>query len=730
MTTYNTGNPVPSADARDRYDNSQTLDEVVNGDSASYTTRTGKQVISLGGMNSRFNNAQDEREVEFNLSQEEKQEEFQSFLEGTGWSSLGAYATGVVITSHTQTVEYLGQPYSLKSTVPASFDTPYVVVGDWATESVNFKLVGDNSIRQDLRSAAGASFVWTKAPLALAVERPVSDKLGEHISLLDLVPPGTDLWNTDLTPWVQYGVTAYGVLELPKGNLRINGPVYVRSDREIPGMGCTFGGTVVRSSTPGPVFIGGAAGAPTHTRVSITGIKFVCDNLTDRTKFTLSFLSGFMNEFHNLSFGDISGVGNQQNGLDISGTAHWVGNIRGISLAEEVGLEASTGILLRSTRGTNSYSNIQSETNAKIVMDGERNSRFFGTHSERCKLQFKGCGWILHAGAYFIDGTHSKDERSAGNTTLNLGGANARMSDLGMFNDYFNCATSLGSHGALRYGLGDSYLKESVIATAWNSVTHKAYKLPTAGWYIAVVLCKNTFENGTLAGVQAGTVQAYNLTTAVVLASQAYSITNNSGIVGSQANSGNATQTVILCFKGALNDNIVIREPTEPRSRSGIVKVFMSPVENVNPMMTEGGGWVTGSPAIPGESYFPQAVGVTPTVSGGKLLMPLSGSGVFSVTQNFRPRTAAEIYGVIVKGTWTSGALRVTPGTGNDGTRGNVVSQNLDALGEDGFRYLIQYIDGRALSTAEGVTRISVGSTLPPPAQTMELSMIAVFPVR
>lgn len=159
MTTYNTGNPVPSADARDRYDNSQTLDEVVNGESASYTTRTGKQVISLGGMNSRFNNAQDARESEFNLSQEEKQDAFQAFLEGTGWSSIGAYGAGVVITSHTQTVDYLGQPYSLKPSIPASLDEPYVTIGNWTTEGANFKLVGDNSLRQDLSSPGGADFV-------------------------------------------------------------------------------------------------------------------------------------------------------------------------------------------------------------------------------------------------------------------------------------------------------------------------------------------------------------------------------------------------------------------------------------------------------------------------------------------------------------------------------------------------------------------------------------------
>ena len=174
MTTYNTGNPVPSADARDRYDNSQTLDEVVNGDSESYTSRTGKQVISLGGMNSRFNNAQEARESAFNLSQEA----FQSFLEGSGWSSIGAYGAGLAITSHTQTVDYLGQPYALKPSIPASLTTPYVTTGVWATEGAKFKLVGDNSLRQDLAATDGAALVGYKG-------RTVYQRLSDVVSVKD-----------------------------------------------------------------------------------------------------------------------------------------------------------------------------------------------------------------------------------------------------------------------------------------------------------------------------------------------------------------------------------------------------------------------------------------------------------------------------------------------------------------------------------------------------------------
>jgi len=581
-------------------------------------------------------------------------------------------------------------------------------------------------LRDELAAPTGGELVTVKAPLASAYPRSVSDKLGEHITITDLVPDGTDLWNTDLTAWLQYGVLNYGVVELVKGNLRINGPVYVRSDRSIIGMGSHFGGTVVRSSTPGPVFIGGSSVNPVHTRVKISGIKFVCDNVSDRTKYSLSFLNGFMNEFSDLSFGDIAGVGNQQNGMEISGTAHWVKEIRGIGMDIETGLEETTGVLIKSTKGTNKYSNLQCETTAQIIMDGERNSSFHGTHSERSKIRFINSSWNLQSGGYLIDGTMSKSERSAANTILNIGGANGRASDLGMFNDYYNCATSLASHGALRYGIGDSYIKETVIATAWNSAApHKAYKLPAAGWYVAIVLCKNTYQNGTLAGVQSGTVEVYNFTTTTVLASKAYSITNNSGIVGSQAQSGNATQTVILCFQGALNDNIVIRD------RTGVIKAFISPVENVNPMMLNGSAWnVSGAPVLAGESYFASSVNVTPVFASSQYQMPLDGLTVFGLSQFFKPRTAAELYCVVVKGTWTAGALRVSPYSGNDGTRNNSVSQNLDTLCEDGKRYLVQYIDGRALSSTESVTRIAIGSTSAPPAQTMIIDMIAVFPVR
>lgn len=134
MTTYNTGNPVPSGDARDRFDNSETLDEVVTSSGLTTVTRTGKTIKTLAG----------------------QQNDFSQMLDSFGFSLAGEYAAGLVIVSHQQYVEVNGQPYVLKSTTPV----PYNITGDWATESVNFKLAGDELLRTQLAGPDGAKLVY------------------------------------------------------------------------------------------------------------------------------------------------------------------------------------------------------------------------------------------------------------------------------------------------------------------------------------------------------------------------------------------------------------------------------------------------------------------------------------------------------------------------------------------------------------------------------------------
>lgn len=132
MTTYNTGNPVPSGDARDRFDNSQTLDEAINGAMPSTVTRTGKVIKTLEGM----------------------QQEFKVLVDGFGFNYAGPYTAGVVLLSHLSYVEVGGLAYVLKSDVPV----PYTLTGNWASESVNFKLAGDSVLRTEL-AASGPNLV-------------------------------------------------------------------------------------------------------------------------------------------------------------------------------------------------------------------------------------------------------------------------------------------------------------------------------------------------------------------------------------------------------------------------------------------------------------------------------------------------------------------------------------------------------------------------------------------
>lgn len=211
MTTYNTGSPVPSGDARDRFDNTQTLDEVVNGPLEFYKNRTGQNVLSLRGMR-----------MQFDAGQQQRDEAFQEFLEGSGWQDLGAYAAGISITSHSQTVDYEGQPYQLKPSVPASIDAPYITTGNWATEGVNFKLVGDNSLRQDLASSDGADAVGYGAESV----KDALDRMNLNLIFSDEARFGGVLANA-------FAAIQNGTRLIIRGNYTTNQPLSVQGKKNI-----------------------------------------------------------------------------------------------------------------------------------------------------------------------------------------------------------------------------------------------------------------------------------------------------------------------------------------------------------------------------------------------------------------------------------------------------------------------------------------------------------------
>lgn len=152
MTTYNTGNPVPSADARDRFDNSQTFDEVINGGLTFYKNRVGNNILSLKGMADLFNAAQENRTTQFN-----------TYLAATGFENPPIQyfdGTPVTIDRPTQLVTRGGNLYSVR--MPATF--PYALTGNWTTDQTHLVLRNDQSLRQDFAAVTGDTLVGSTLP--------------------------------------------------------------------------------------------------------------------------------------------------------------------------------------------------------------------------------------------------------------------------------------------------------------------------------------------------------------------------------------------------------------------------------------------------------------------------------------------------------------------------------------------------------------------------------------
>lgn len=134
MTTYNTGNPVPSADARDRYDNSQTFDELINSSEDQAINRIGQPLRTWRGMENAFD----------------------LFLANTAFELpplVYVDGTPLQVDRPTQLIQRGSLLYSVK--LPSAF--PLVLSGTWATDEPLLTVRADQSLRQDLNNAVSAA---------------------------------------------------------------------------------------------------------------------------------------------------------------------------------------------------------------------------------------------------------------------------------------------------------------------------------------------------------------------------------------------------------------------------------------------------------------------------------------------------------------------------------------------------------------------------------------------
>lgn len=123
MTTYNTGNPVPSTDPRDLYDNAENLDTAMHSPLPTWVDRKGTTRTTWSG--------------------------------ATGYQILGDYAAGLEFTSYNQVFRYLGEFYR----PAASTNLPYTTTGTIGTDLPFFVSVGDAVLRGDLAASDGTTHI-------------------------------------------------------------------------------------------------------------------------------------------------------------------------------------------------------------------------------------------------------------------------------------------------------------------------------------------------------------------------------------------------------------------------------------------------------------------------------------------------------------------------------------------------------------------------------------------
>jgi hypothetical protein len=173
MTTYQTGNPIGSADPRDLYDNAQVIDDYANSEAATTTDRLGASRRTLAGM-----------ESEFEADQERREATFQQFLVEQGYQELGEYEAGIEITQYNQVVTVGDYLYRLSPSV----SLPYTTSGDWEHDSGDFiqidfvtasQLAQERLERQNADSSLQDQ-ITEAAPIA-AAERPIVQWHGQVI---------------------------------------------------------------------------------------------------------------------------------------------------------------------------------------------------------------------------------------------------------------------------------------------------------------------------------------------------------------------------------------------------------------------------------------------------------------------------------------------------------------------------------------------------------------------
>ncbi|MGE8149812.1 tail fiber domain-containing protein [Pseudomonas vancouverensis] len=308
---YNTGNPIGSTSPKDLSDNAANLDHFVNGENSFYPDRRSVKRKSWKGMEGEFNADQTRRVSDFDFSQSSRETRFVEFMDASGFEPPVPYAQGLNLVRITQTVSYLGNEYRVKSEFLPLTTTA------WEADEPKLKLIGDDSLRQEMASADGASLSgWKRGPvvtLGARVHRMLNASAICVWEFADLISHRPDISDPETWDWKPAfdAAYAYAAANYPQHNLRYSKSV------EVPGMKYLVSGTI------GPTKVG----IQTIGEGPLTSV--------------ITAMPGFVGDWvflaqHDGSNGNMGGSGAKELGIDCAGVAvggaNWVDAYDGVKI--------------------------------------------------------------------------------------------------------------------------------------------------------------------------------------------------------------------------------------------------------------------------------------------------------------------------------------------------------------------------------------------------------------
>ncbi len=209
MTTFATGNPIGSTDARDLYDNAENFDRAVNQMTPRWTDRFGVSRRSWVGM--------------------------------AAYVDLGDYAADLLITGYNEIFRHDSEFYR------AGVNTvlPYTTSGSWSEDGPFFVPIGDAALRQDIVETADMTIGYYRNAVncnqfgGLSAAVADSDTLGKIIVVTDTQNITENTTVTGRVLCIEYGL---GLVNIASGKtLTINSPFQAGAYQVFAGTGTVTG---------------------------------------------------------------------------------------------------------------------------------------------------------------------------------------------------------------------------------------------------------------------------------------------------------------------------------------------------------------------------------------------------------------------------------------------------------------------------------------------------------